>query len=135
MSVTYSTNRMGPWTLDWYRERGLTEMVERTCEDKLSRAVLRTSKVIDRPDIEVGDTYLVEDVTRYYAGGRIDIRDDTKWGYDGWDEYSLPIMDGEDWNDLSEFLDGLTTLTVWRYEDLISYFEDEYGKKIRWANE
>ena len=43
-------------------------------------------------------------------------------------------MHGEDWDDLSAFLDGLTTLTVWRYDDLISYFEDEYGKKIRRAS-
>ena len=41
MSVTYDTNMMGPWTLDWYRERGLTEIVERTCENKLSRTILR----------------------------------------------------------------------------------------------
>lgn len=133
MSVTYDTNMMGPWSLDWYRERGLTEIVERTCENKLSRTALRSSTVINRPDIEVGDKYEVEDVTRYYAGGRIDIRDDTKFGYDGWDEYSLPIMDGEDWNALTEFLETLDTEEVLSYNTIIEMFEQDYGKKIRWA--
>lgn len=122
--VTYSTNFMGPISTQWYANRGLTRKVKKTITSQL---------VSDKFNLDIGDEYETDEVTEYYAGGRIDIRDDSKEGYDGWSEYALPIMHGNDWNDLSEFLDGLTTLTVWRYEDLISYFEDEYGKKIRWA--
>ena len=132
--ITYDTNMMGPWSLDWYRERGLTEMVERTCENKFSRKILRTSKVINRPDLEIGDTYQVEEVTRNYAGGRIDIRDDSKEGYDGWSEYAVPIMDGEDWNALTEFLNELDTKELLDYNTIIEMFEKDYGQKIRWAD-
>jgi hypothetical protein len=79
------------------------------------------------------DWYEKRGLTEHYAGGRIDIRDDTKEGYDGWSEYSLPIMHGEDWNALSEYLDDLETETLVEYDDLIAMFEDHYGKKIRWA--
>src|SRR6056300_631071 len=133
--ISHSTNFMGPITMDWYRERGLTHMVERTCESEMIRNALRTSKVLNYPDIEIGDTYQIEDVITHYAGGRIDIRDDSKYGYDGWDEYGVAPMHGEDWNALSDFLDRLTGEKVMPYESLIMLFEAEYGKKIRWAKD
>jgi hypothetical protein len=70
--------------------------------------------------------------TVQYAGGRIDIRDDSKEGYDGWGEYGLVPMHGEDWNALSDFLWDLTTDHVIGYNELIEMFETHYGKKIRW---
>jgi hypothetical protein len=79
------------------------------------------------------DWYEKRGLTEHYAGGRIDIRDDTKEGYEGWSEYALPVMHGEDWNALSEYLDDLETETLVEYDDLIAMFEDHYGKKIRWA--
>lgn len=133
--ISYSTNFMGPITMDWYRERGLTHMVEQTCESELIRNALRTSKVLNYPDIEIGDTYEIEEITVHYAGGRIDIRDDSKYGYDGWDEYGVALMHAEDWNALSDFLDRLTGEKVMPYESLIMLFEAEYGKKIRWAKD
>jgi hypothetical protein len=117
---------MGPISIKWFRERGLTKQVQKKVESK---------HVANMRGMDIGESYMVEDITTNYCGGRIDIRDDSKEGYDGWDEYGLAPMHVEDWNDLSEFLNGLTTLTVWRYEDLISYFEDEYGRKIRWWND
>ena len=71
--------------------------------------------------------------TIQYSAGRIDIRDDSKYGYDGWDEYGVAPMHAEDWNALSDFLDRLTGEKVMPYEALIMLFEAEYGKKIRWA--
>ena len=68
-----------------------------------------------------------------YSAGRIDIRDDSKFGYDGWNEYSVAPMHGEDWNALSDYLDDLTTEELLPYDALIEQFETHYGKKIRWA--
>ena len=69
-----------------------------------------------------------------YSAGRIDIRDDSKEGYDGWDEYSVAPMHGEDWNALSDWLDEQADETVRNYNELICDFEREYGKLIRWAD-
>ena len=74
-------------------------------------------------------------LTIRYSAGRIDIRDDSKPGYDGWNEYSAAPMHGEDWNALSEWLDSFSAFELWEYEDLIEEFEEEYGKKIRWAED
>lgn len=133
--ITYSTNFMGPITLDWYRERGLTHMVEKTCESELIRNALRTSKVLNYPNIEIGDTYKIEDVTVHYAGGRIDIYGlDPEKYYNGTDEYGLNIMHGEDWNALGDWLWDLETEEKVPYDELIALFEKHYGKKIRWAD-
>ena len=96
--------------MDWYRERGLTKMVE-----------------------HITDT--IEEITTYYSAGRIDIRDDSKAGYDGWDEYSLPPMHGEDWNDFSDWLDDFVTEELWEFDDIIAQYEQDSGRKIRWINE
>jgi hypothetical protein len=73
--------------------------------------------------------------TIQYSAGRIDIRDDTKQGYDGWDEYSVAPMHGEDWNALSDYLWDLTTEELLSYNTLIEQFETHYGKRIRWADD
>jgi len=70
-----------------------------------------------------------------YSAGRIDIRDDTKQGYDGWDEYGVAPMHSEDWNALSDYLWDLTTEELVSYNTLIEQFETHYGKRIRWADE
>ena len=73
------------------------------------------------------------EITTYYSGGRIDIRGvpDEPWGL----EYSLPIMHGEDWNALGEYLWDLETEELLPYDTLIEQFETHYGKRIRWADE
>jgi hypothetical protein len=103
--ITYSTNWMGPVNIHWYAERGLLE------EDGV------TPKIT-------------------YSAGRIDIRGvpgDKYWN--GWHEYSLAPMHGEDWNALSDYLWDLTTEELLSYNTLIEQFETHYGKRIRWANE
>jgi len=77
----------------------------------------------------------IEEHGACWSTGRIDIRDSSKDGYDGWDEYSLAPMHTEDWNALSNFLDRLKGETVMPYDSLIMLFEAEYGKKIRWESE
>ena len=77
-----------------------------------------------------------EDITTYYCCGRIDIRGlDPEKYWNGWDEYSVAPMHGEDWNALSDWLDDLVTDEQLSYDELIALFEKDYGKKIKWADE
>ena len=110
--------------MDWYRDRGLTKMVSE---------VLTKDKPFG--DLKKGDTWTYEQITTHYYGGRIDIRDDSKEGYDGWDEYAVAPMHSEDWYAFYKFLDRLKHETVMPYDSLILLFEAEYGKKIRWADD
>lgn len=119
--ITYNTNWMGPVSMAWYRERGLTRQVSEVLEKDQAFGFFKA-----------GDTWTYEDITEPYACGRIDIRDSSKEGYDGWDEYDLEPMHSEDWNALSEYLWDLTTETQLSYDELIAGFEEHYGKKIRW---
>lgn len=122
--IQYSTNMMGPVSLDWYRERGLTAMVSWTLESDIFAEMFGK-----RP----GDQHEQEEVTEYWAGGRIDI-----YGVPGEHhpiEYSLPIMDGESWNIFSDWLDEYETEEFASFGQIISTFETETGHKIRWADE
>lgn len=125
--ITYSTNWMGPVSMEWYFERGLTRNVSRVVEedDMLVRLGRKNP----------GDVLIYDEITVQYSAGRIDIRDSSKHGYDGWYEYSLAPMHGEDWNALSDWLDDLETEELMSYGDLIESFQLWYGKSIRWAED
>ena len=118
--ISYSTNMMGPWHTSWYVERGLTR--------KATRVV--TTDVIK--GYSPGDVIEYDEITTYYAGGRIDIRGvpDEPWGL----EYSLAVMHGEDWNALGEWLDNMQTEELWSYEKLIEHFQYYNKAEIRWAD-
>ena len=123
--VTYSTNWMGPVNIKWYSDRGLTRKVSKVLEEDQRFG-----------DLKAGDTWTYDEITTEYACGRIDIRGlDPEKYWNGWDEYSLSPMHGEDWNALSDFLDKLSGEKVVPYESLIMLFEAQYGKKIRWADD
>lgn len=122
--ITYNTNWMGPVNMNWYHERGLTRKV---------RKVLEENKTFYPKGLGPGDVWEYDEITTQYSCGRIDIRDDSKDGYDGWNEYGVEPMHSEDWNALGNFLDRLHGETVIPYDTLIMLFEAEYGKKIRWA--
>jgi hypothetical protein len=115
---------MGPVNMKWYCERGLTRKV---------RKVLEEGRVFYPKGLGAGDVWEYDEITTHYSCGRIDIRDDSKEGYDGWDEYSLEPMHGEDWNDFSGWLDDFETHDLWALDDLIAEYENVSGKKIRWA--
>lgn len=68
----------------------------------------------------------------HWSTGRIDIRDDSKEGYCGWNEYGLHPMHTEDWNALGDYLWDLETPKELCKIELIESFEKWYGKKIRW---
>ena len=70
-----------------------------------------------------------------YSAGRIDIRDDSKEGYDGWHEYSVAPMHGEDWNDFGDWLEGFQTHELWEFDNLVAHYEAASGKKIRWEED
>ena len=129
--ISYSTNWMGPISMDWFRKNGLTETVTKTVYSERQRDILRKSN----PDIEIGDTFEHEIVAIHYSGGRIDIRDDTKEGYDGWNEYSLPLMRTEDWNDFSVWLDDFETEELWELYDILEEYRQDTGHVIRWWKE
>ena len=129
--ISYSTNWMGPISMDWFRKNGLTEVVTHTVESEHQRDILRRS----RPDIEVGDTFEREEVVISYSCGRIDIRDDTKEGYDGWNEYSLALMRTEDWNDFSDWLDDFETEELWELKDILEEYKQDTGHVIRWLKD
>lgn len=117
--VRYSTNMMGPWHLEWYRDKGLTRKVTKVLEK-------------DSPwsDKKAGDVIEYDEITEHYAGGRIDFHnphDDSIYC----DEYGLPIMRGEDWNTFSKWLDTYETDDVVELRDLIWLYEKD-NRKIRW---
>ena len=118
---------MGPVNMQWYEERGLTKKV---------REVLEEGKTIYPKGLGPGDVWEYEQVTTYYAGGRIDIRGvpgDEYWN--GWHEYSLAPMHGEDWNDFSEWLESFQTHELWEFDDIIKLYESASNRKIRWAED
>ena len=123
MTITYSTNWMGPISMDWFRERGLVREVEKAFE---------SADIAEAFGMDVGEKYIVDEISTYYSAGRIDIRGvpDEPYGL----EYGLAPMHGEDWNALSDFLNNFTSETLVSYEQLIELFETNYGKKIRWAD-
>ena len=77
--VTYSTNWMGPASMKWYSDRGLTRKVSEVLEQDQKFG-----------DLKAGDTCTYEEITTNYSCGRIDIYvlDPEKF-YSGCDEYSL----------------------------------------------
>ena len=125
--ITYSTNWMGPISKDWFRERGLT------C--KVTQVVEEGSVLVELGRKKVGDVLEYDEITFHYSAGRMDIRDDTKEGYDGWDEYSLPPMRTEDWNDFSVWLDDFETEELWSLEDILEEYRQDTGHVIRWWKE
>ena len=49
--------------------------------------------------------------------------------------FGVPVMHGEDWNALSDWLDNFKSEELVPYKELITMFEADYGKKIRWADD
>jgi len=116
---------MGPVSMEWFRERGLTEIVSEVLEEDHKFSGLKKGQIYD-----------FENITTYYACGRIDIRGvpgDEYWN--GWHEYSVAPMHGEDWNALGDYLWDLKTEDLLPYDTIIEQFEAHYGKQIRWAED
>ena len=107
MKIRYSTNWMGPISIDWYKQRGLTKP-----------AFIR---VLDQ-DVETVE------ITEQYSAGRIDVRDGSEYG----DEIHLPAMRNEDWHQFSKRLETFETDDVWTLEQLVELYE-RANPKITWS--
>jgi hypothetical protein len=108
---------MGPWHLDWYRARGLTQKVTKTAtENTMFYAI--------------GETYTTETITTQYSCGRLDVRGvpDEPYGL----EISVPCMLSSDWQHFGNWLHDVQTASVWTLTDLVAAYEHQTGNKIIW---
>jgi hypothetical protein len=102
---------MGPISLDWYRDRGLTRLETKTATE-------------DSMLYNTGDTYTTETITTEYSAGRIDVNTG--------DEISVPPMLRTDWNKFSDWLDDVQTMAVWSLEQLVHAYEHQTKNTIHW---
>jgi hypothetical protein len=117
--VRYSTNQMGPWHLDWYRQRGLIRKVTKVIEKETPWC-----------DAKVGDVVEYDEITERYAGGRLDFRNpysDSMYS----DEMGVPLMRAEDWRSFGDWLDNFETYDVLTLEQLVNEYE-KTNPPIRW---
>ena len=117
--IRYSTNWMGPASMNWDRDRGLVRTESHIQEED--------SKFTNR---KAGDTYGIELITTPYSCGRIDVRGtDDPYG----EEIGVPPMTSEDWARFSNWLDTFETDAVWTLEQLVELYE-RTNPKITWDN-
>ena len=109
MKIRYSTNWMGPVSLDWYKQRGLTH----------------------KENIEVlGQIVEVDSITTHYSAGRIDV-----YGLDSYpEEIALPPMKSESWQLFSKWLETFETDDVWTLGQLVWLYEKK-NPRIEWYDD
>ena len=111
MTISYSTNWMGPVSLNWYKERNLTTI----------KTVMFKGQLVQTTDI-----------TQRWSGGRIDVRGE---GLDPYgDEIGLPVMRDDCWRLFSDWLDTFETDDAWTLDQLVEMYERS-NPKIIWAND
>jgi hypothetical protein len=126
--VDYFLNQMGVYNFQWY-------------EQNAPHLITTTTKVVDSKFREkiyksnIGDVIEVRQIEGHVASGRIDIRDSSKEGYDGWDEYAVAPMTQRSWNDFGNWLMELETETVLTQQELEQRYEYETGRKIEYVFE
>lgn len=109
---------MGPASMNWYRDRGLTQMVVKTAtENTMFYAI--------------GEDYTTESIITHYACGRIDVRGipDEPYG----SEIGVPPMLKSDWDSFGVWLDEVQTASVWTLKNLVEAYE-QHNPKITWAD-
>lgn len=108
---------MGPASLQWYRERGLT-LVE-------TKVATEDSMLYNH-----SERYTTETITTNYSCGRIDVSPthDEPYG----DEIGVPPMRSEDWHSFGNWLHDVQTMSVWTLQDLVTAYQNQTGKTIRW---
>lgn len=109
MRVRYSMNWMGPISIGWYKDRGLTR---------------KQTFVFDGQPTEC------DSVTVHFSAGRIDVYDGSDYG----DEISVPPMLSEDWNRFDDWLLSFETDATWTLEQLVELYEKD-NPKITWWKE
>jgi len=115
--IRYSTNWMGPVSMNWYEQRGLVETKMVTLE--------HDSVITGR---KAGEQYEIEEITTHYSCGRIDVMGtDDPYG----EEIGVPPMRSEDWYSFGVWLETFETDAVWTLDQLVELYE-RVNPKIRW---
>jgi len=117
MKLRYSTNWMGPTSLDWYRQRDLTTLEHHVQE--------QDSPYTGR---KAGEHYKMELITDNYSCGRIDVRGT---GDPYGEEIGVPPMLSLDWARFSRWLDTFETDAPWTLDQLVELYE-RTNPKITW---
>jgi hypothetical protein len=106
--ITYSTNWMGPASIDWFKNQGLTRVVTKNFGN---------------------ETLTYDEITENWIGGRIDV-------YGTGDPYNqeigLPIMRDDDYGRFSKWLSGIRTEKMLSLDELVSMYEQDNAKIIWW---
>ena len=119
MKIRYSTNWMGPVSMNWYEQRGLVETKIVTLEEDSAFSGLKA-----------GDQYESQEITTHYSCGRIDVRGtDDPHG----DEIGVPPMQSDDWARFGDWLETFETDAVWTLDQLVELYERD-NPKITWDN-
>ena len=115
--IRYRTNWMGPASMGWYRDRGLTQ----------TKTQIATENTMFTT---IGETYTSETITTSYSCGRIDVRGvpDEPYGL----EIGVPPMLTLDWQRFGRWLDDVQTMAVWTLQDLVTAYEYQNKTKITW---
>jgi hypothetical protein len=108
---------MGPVSLQWYRQRGLTQV-----EHKIATE--------DSMLYNHSEHYTSESITHQYACGRIDVRGIPNEPYG--DEIGVPPMLSTDWDRFGDWLDTVQTMSVWTLDDLVAAYEYRDNPQITW---
>jgi hypothetical protein len=108
---------MGPVSLNWYRQRGLTQVEHHVGEH-------------DCMLYKAGEAFTSESITTHYSCGRIDVRGIPGEPYG--DEIGVPPMLSSDWRAFGDWLDGVQTMSVWSRADLVTAYEHRTNTKITW---
>jgi len=108
--ISYSTNFMGPISLDWFRQRGLT-VKETRWSDILKKDITVTK------------------ITQNWMGGRIDVYGtNNPYGQ----EIALPIMHDSDWYKFSNWLNNYKTDCVKTLDEILESYYNDGNDKISW---
>ena len=108
---------MGPVSLDWYRQRGLTQVKHHVGDN-------------DCMLYKAGEAFTSESIIQHYSCGRIDVRGIPNEPYG--DEISVPPMLSTDWAMFGNWLDTVRTMSVWTLADLVTTYENQTNNKITW---
>ena len=111
---------MGPVSMQWYRDRGLTRVETKTATEN----TMFTTE---------GEPFTSETITTHYSCGRIDVRGipDEPYG----DEIGVPPMLSSDWRLFGDWLDDVQTMSIWTLADLVTAYENQTNTKITWIKE
>ena len=108
---------MGPVSINWYRDRGLTRTEHHVGEN-------------DCMLYSAGEAFTTETITTHYSCGRIDVHNVPNEPYG--DEIGVPPMLSTDWALFGNWLETVKTMSVWTLEDLVTAYE-QHNPKITWA--